>query len=146
MGGNTRTLVDGVTAAWNKHDAQAFASQFSGDGMLRVVATGDTIRGREQLSRVVEAYLHAFPDLRMERRNAYECGETVCVIESTIKGTHEEEFMDIPPTQRSIELLTSSIFTLGADGLLGEKTVYFDAATLLRQLGVLPQSAGAQPS
>lgn len=54
--------------------------------------------------------------------------------------------MGIPPTHRSVELLTCSIFTLGADGFLGEETVYFDAATLLRQLCVLPPSTDAQPS
>ena len=48
--------------------------------------------------------------------------------------------MGIPATQRSVELLTCSIFTLGADGLIGEETVYFDAATLSHQLGVPSQS------
>jgi hypothetical protein len=54
--------------------------------------------------------------------------------------------MGIPATHRSVELLTCSIFTLGADGLLGEESVYFDAATLLRQLGALPESADTQPA
>ncbi|HZS22314.1 MAG TPA: hypothetical protein VFA63_15195 [Pseudonocardiaceae bacterium] len=54
--------------------------------------------------------------------------------------------MGNPPAQRSVELLTCSIVSLGADGLVGEETVYFDAATLLHQLGVLPQSADAQPT
>jgi hypothetical protein len=54
--------------------------------------------------------------------------------------------MGIPPTHRSVELLTCSIFTLGADKFLGEERVYFDAVTLLRQLGVLPESPDAQPA
>lgn len=145
MSGETRTLVDGVSAAWNKHDPQGFAAQFSEDGVLRVIATGDALCGREQLKAGAEAYLRAFPDLRMERRSTYDCGETVCIIETTMKATHQGEFMGIPATQRSVELLTCSIFLLGADGLLGEETVYFDAATLMGQLGVLPQPADAQP-
>lgn len=146
MGEEIRTLVDGVTAAWNNHDARGFAAQYSEDAVLRVIATGDVLRGREQLRTVAEAYLHAFPDLQMERRSTYECGETVCIIETTLRATHRGEFMGIPPTQRLVELLTCSIFTLGTDRLLGEEAVYFDAATLLRQLGVLPESADAQPS
>lgn len=137
MGEQIRTLVDGVSAAWNRHDAQGFAAQFSDNGVLRVIATGDVVRGREHLGAVAEAYLRAFPDLQMERRSTYDC-ETVCVIESTLKATHEGKFMGIPPTQRSVELLTCSIFTLGADGFLDEETVYFDVATLLHQLGELP--------
>jgi steroid delta-isomerase-like uncharacterized protein len=145
MSGETRILVDGVSAAWNKHDPQGFAAQFSEDVVLRVIATGDVLCGREQLKAGAEAYLRAFPDLRMERRTTYDCGETVCIIESTMKATHHGEFMGVPATQRSVELLTCSIFMLGADGLLREETVYFDAATLMRQLSVLPQSADAQP-
>jgi steroid delta-isomerase-like uncharacterized protein len=125
------------------HDARAFSAQYSDDAVLRVIATGDVLHGREQLRPVAEAYLRAFPDLQIERRSTYECGETICIIESTLKATHQGEFMGIPPTQRSVELMTCSIFTLGADRLLGEEAVYFDAATLLHQLGALPGSADA---
>jgi steroid delta-isomerase-like uncharacterized protein len=141
-----RTLVDGVSAAWNSHDAPAFAAQYSEDAVLRVIATGDVVHGREQLRAVADAYLLAFPDLQMERRSTYECGEALCIIETTLRATHEGEFMGISPTHRSIELLTCSIFTLGADRLLSGESVYFDAATLLRQLGMLPGSTDAQPA
>lgn len=141
-----RTLVDGVTATWNNHDASAFAAQFSEDGGLRIVATGEVMRGRKELRADAEAILRAFPDLRMERKCTYECGEAVCVIEWTLTGTHKGEYIGIPPTHRPVELPACSIFTLGADGLVGEEVVYFDAANLLRQLGVLPDSADAQPT
>lgn len=108
---------------------------------LRIVATGDVLHCGEQLRAVAEAYLCAFPDLRIERRSTHECGEGVCIIESTLTATHEGNFMGVPPTHRSVELLTCSIFTLGTDQLVGEEVVYFDAATLLRQLGVLSKSA-----
>jgi steroid delta-isomerase-like uncharacterized protein len=146
MGEEIRTLVDGVRAAWNNHDALGFAAQFSEDGVLRIIATGDVLHGREQLQAVAEAYLRAFPDLQLERRSTYNCGEAVCIIEATLRASHEGEFMGIPATHRSVELLTCSIFTLGADRLLGEESVYFDGATLLRQLGVLLESADAQPA
>ena len=73
------------------------------------------------------------------------CGRAGCITEWTLTGTHEGEYIAIPPTHRSVELPACSIFTLGADGLIGEEVVYFDAATLLRQLGVLPESADGQP-
>ena len=40
-------LVDGITAAWNNHDSAQFAAQFSADGVLRIVATDEVMRGRE---------------------------------------------------------------------------------------------------
>jgi steroid delta-isomerase-like uncharacterized protein len=140
-----RTLVDGVTVAWNNHDAPGLAAQFSEDAVLRIVATGEVMRGREELRADAEDLLRAFPDLRLERKRTYECGETVCITEWTLTGTHVGEYIAIPPTHRSVELPACSIFTLGAGGLIGEEVVYFDAATLLRQLGVLPESADGQP-
>lgn len=102
MGEEIRTLVDGVSAAWNKHDAEGFAAQYSDNGVLRVVATGDALHGREQLRAVAEAYLRAFPDLWMERTSTYNCGEKVCVIESILKATHEgSPWAFRPPTARS---------------------------------------------
>lgn len=141
-----RMLVDGVTSAWNNHDAAAFAAQFSEDSVLRIIATGEVMHGREELRADAEALLRAFPDLRMEHNSTYECGEAFCVIECTLTGTHEGEYIGIRPTHRLVELPACSIFTLGADRLVGEEVVYFDAATLLRQLGVLTEPADAQPS
>ena len=69
-----------------------------------------------------------------------------CSGKTTLRATHQGEFMGIAPTHRSIELLTCSIFTLGADRLLSGESVYFDAATLLGQLGMLPESTDAQPA
>ncbi|MDQ3900000.1 MAG: hypothetical protein M3319_05955, partial [Actinomycetota bacterium] len=39
--------------------------------------------------------------------------------------------------------ISCSIFTLGEDGFVGEELPYTDAAIVLRQLGVLLDSAGA---
>jgi uncharacterized protein (TIGR02246 family) len=41
-------LVDDITAAWNDHDSAQFAAQFSEDGVLRVIATGEVVRGRQE--------------------------------------------------------------------------------------------------
>ena len=100
------------------------------------------MRGREELRADAEALLRAFPDLCMEQKSRYECGDSVCIIKGALTATREGEYIGIPPTHRSVALPACSIFTLGADGL-GEEVVYFDTVTMLRQLGVLPESADA---
>ena len=70
-----RTLVDGVRAAWNNHDAPGFAAQFSEDAVLRFMPTGEVAHGREQIQAFAEAQLRAFPDWHIEARSAYDCGE-----------------------------------------------------------------------
>src|SRR5437868_15078221 len=105
-----RTIVDHVRAARNQHDALCFASLFSDDALLRIIATDDVMHGREQIQQFAEAFLRAFPDLRIDRRSTHDCSEEVCVIEWTLTATHEGEFMGIPPTHRSVELLACSTF------------------------------------
>jgi SnoaL-like polyketide cyclase len=56
-------------------------------------------------------------------------------------GTHIGELMGIPATHRSFAMPGCSHFTFGDDGLIASDLVYFDLATALRQLGVLPEPA-----
>jgi steroid delta-isomerase-like uncharacterized protein len=143
MGQKIRTLVDNVSAAWNHHDASRFASLFSDDALLEIIASGEVMHGRKQIQWFAEALLKSLPDLRIERRSTHECGEAVCVIEWSLTATHEGKFLGVSPTHRAVKLLASSIFELGPDGLIGKETVYFDTATVLRQLGALPESVNA---
>jgi len=55
-----------------------FAAHFSEDSVMRTVANGEVTRGCDELRADVEVVLRAFPELRIERKNAYECGEAVC--------------------------------------------------------------------
>ena len=57
-------------------------------------------------------------------------------------GTHQGEFAGIPPTGRPIDVRLACIFEFEDDRLLCEK-VYFDFATVLQQLGVMPVPAQA---
>lgn len=135
--------TDSIRAAWNNHDASDFASQFSHDAVLRFIATSEVAHGREQIKGFAAALLGAFPELRLDRRNTYDCSDRVRVIEWTMTATHEGQFLGIPPTHRSVEIHGCSIFMLGSDGFVSEETAYMDAATMLRQLGVIPASANA---
>jgi predicted ester cyclase len=53
-----------------------------------------------------------------------------------MRGTHRGPWAGIPPTGRRIDVPVMSLFKFDGDKLEGEK-VYFDMATLLRQLGAL---------
>jgi steroid delta-isomerase-like uncharacterized protein len=138
-----RALIEEGFAAWNRHDAAGVAERFPEEARIRVVATGEAARGREQIRALVEARLQAFPDWHLEPQTTYACGEAVCV-EWLLTGTQEGDFGDIPATRRSVELAGRSIFEFGPDGLITEERVYFDSATMLVQLGVLPDPADAR--
>ncbi|MEX2226451.1 MAG: nuclear transport factor 2 family protein [Dehalococcoidia bacterium] len=140
-----KETVERMLAVYNRHDAAGFAACFARDGVLRVVATGEVNEGREQIQAGREVVWRAL-DYTLEPRGLYECGEHVW-LEWTMTGTNVGEWMGIPPTHRRVEgLLGCSHFTFGADGLIAQDDVYFDSATLLRQLGLLPEPEAAQPA
>jgi len=66
-------------------------------------------------------------------------------LEWTLTGTDVGGVMGNPPTHRRVEgLLGCSHYTFGADGLIAQDLVYFDSATMARQLGLLPEPEAAQ--
>lgn len=135
--------LERLLADYNRHDAAAFASYFAEDGVLRVIATGEVSEGREQIQAAREETWRAL-DYTLETRGIYECGEDAWV-EWTLSGTQVGELMGVPATHLRVDgLLGCSHFTFGADGLVASDLVYFDLATMFRQLGMLPEPEAAQ--
>jgi ketosteroid isomerase-like protein len=131
-----KETIERMLAVYNRHDGAGFASYFAPDGVLRVVALGEVSVGRERIQAAREETWRDF-DYTLEPRGLYECGEHVW-LEWTMTG----EWI---PTHRRVEgLLGCSHYTFGADGLFAEDVVYFDYATMARQLGLLPEPEAAQ--
>jgi len=139
-----KEAIERCLAVYNRHDGPGFASCFAEDGVLR--HPNDEIgiaEGREQIQAMMEGVWRAFPDWTLTSRGLYDCGDAAWLA-WTITGTHKGEFRGIPPTHRRFEVLGCSHFTLAADGFIAQDDVYFDSATMLRQLGLLPEPEAAQ--
>jgi steroid delta-isomerase-like uncharacterized protein len=137
--------IERCLAAYNRHDAAAFASFFAEDGVLQVVALGEVNEGRQQIETAAAARWEVL-DYRLTPRGLYHCGGDVW-LEWTMDGTQVGELLGVPPTHRRVEgLFGCSHFTVGTDGLIVRDLVYFDLATLLRQLGILPELDVNQPA
>ena len=59
------------------------------------------------------------------------------IVEFTLLGTHLGPFRGLPATGKAFSCRTLAIFVFepGGDGIICER-VYFDSATILRQLGL----------
>ena len=57
------------------------------------------------------------------------------LVEANLRGTHRGPFRGLPPTGRSFEMRFCAIFVFEEERLVCER-VYFDANTILRQLGI----------
>lgn len=85
---------------------------------------------------IVSQLLGAFPDFWLNRLARYHSDDAV-IVEVRFGGTHRGVWAGIAPTGNRMEVQSACIFVFEGDNLVCEK-VYFDHATILRQLGALP--------
>jgi steroid delta-isomerase-like uncharacterized protein len=99
-----------------------------------LIATGDVFDGEAEVAAYFEETRTAFPDQRNELIALHHADEAV-LVEAMLYGTHEGPFRGLPPTGRSFEMRFLATFVFEEDRLVCER-VYFDAGTVLRQLGI----------
>lgn len=92
--------------------------------------------GRDGLADVLAGMFAGFPDLHWTLLDTLAEGDRVMTL-STWTGTHQGEFMGIPPTGRRV---TVEAWTIDRyrDARLVESRIIMDVAGMLGQLGVIP--------
>lgn len=98
---------------------------------LPVEATGADL-AKELFARLMRAY----PDLHITIEDLIAEGDKV-VSRNTVTGTHQGEYMGIPPTGNSVTY-NEVIITRFADGRIVETWAVVDVLAQMRQLGVIP--------
>jgi predicted ester cyclase len=81
----------------------------------------------------------AFPDLHYTVEDLIADGDKV-VVRGTLRGTHQGDFMGIPPTGKQVSLTGITIDRI-KDGKFVEGWANADMLGLLQQLGVIPPMA-----
>jgi steroid delta-isomerase-like uncharacterized protein len=117
----------------NRHDFGTTMETFH-HPRYELIATGDVHDGKGAVARYFEETRAAFPDQRNELIALHHADDVV-VAEFNLKGTHKGSFRGLPPTGRSFECRMVALFLFEEDRLVCER-VYFDSATILRQLGI----------
>lgn len=118
----------------NVHDFDTTLATFV-HPRYEIIPTGDVYDGHAEVSRYFEETRRAFPDQRNELI-AMHHGENAVIVEFWLRGTHLGPLRGLPPTGRAFECRTLAIFEFAPDGKIVCERVYFDSATILRQLGV----------
>lgn len=126
-------LVREHVAAENRRDVGATIATFEHP---RYEVNGETSDGEGPVRDLLQELLTAFPDFHAEERAIHHADGAV-IAEARVTGTHEGPFSGIPPTGCKIDYPLVAIFEFDGDRLICEK-VHFDSATILRQIGVLP--------
>lgn len=97
-----------------------------------LIATGDVHDGAEAVMAYFTASRTAFPDQRNELIALHHADDAV-ISEFWLLGTHKGPLMGIPPTGREFRCRMAAFFIFEGAELVCER-VYFDTATILRQL------------
>jgi steroid delta-isomerase-like uncharacterized protein len=117
--------------AENEHDYATAIASFA-HPRYEIVATGRTYDGLAEVEDYFRETRTAFPDQRNELIALRHAGDAV-IVEFWLLGTHRGPLGDLPPTGRSFRCRMTAFFLFDGANLVCER-VYFDAATILRQL------------
>jgi steroid delta-isomerase-like uncharacterized protein len=92
--------------------------------------------GAAGFRQIIESFVSAFPDMRITVEDVIVDGNRAAT-RGSWHGTHQGEFMGIPPTGKSVTVPYIDIWTL-RDGKLADNWVQMDLLGMMTQLGVLP--------
>ncbi|HEY8087287.1 MAG TPA: ester cyclase [Polyangiaceae bacterium] len=99
-----------------------------------VVATGEVHDGPGAVAAFLEESGVAFPDFRFDTPTLHHADDAV-IVEVVFRGTHGGAWRGLPATGRAVRYAMSNVFVFEEDRLVCER-LYFDLATILRQVGI----------
>lgn len=119
--------------AENRHDFDAVIATFA-HPRYELVATGQVHDGEEEVRAYFASSRGAFPDQRNELVALHHADDAV-IVEFDLLGTHHGPLLGMEPTGREFRCRMAAFFLFDEDRLVCER-VYFDAGTILGQLGL----------
>jgi steroid delta-isomerase-like uncharacterized protein len=103
------------------------------------VATGETFSGPEGVKQFMRGWVDAFSDGKTEIQDVH-AGEDFVVVEFAGRGTQDGTLQGpaggIPPTNQSVDVQFCEVYHI-QDGKVASGRTFFDAATMMGQLGVM---------
>ena len=129
-----------VKALWYRHAVAENARQLEelvatlrDDCVYEVMPWGRVYRGKDEVRRFYRELWTALPDVKLTLLR-HVIDEHCLVEESIVYGTHQGEWVGLPPSGNRIEFPLVIFFPV-QDGLFTGERLYFDGASVLRQLG-----------
>ena len=134
-------LARAVFDAWNAHDSDGFVKLLDKDYVSESDTLPEPLRGRDGARESMQMYLRAFPDLHFDIEHMMVSGDYVVTRWHAI-GTHKGDLMGIPASGRRGAGVRGCTVMECKAGKAVRDWVYWDVATLLRQIGAMPAPAG----
>jgi steroid delta-isomerase-like uncharacterized protein len=128
--------------AENAHDIDGVIATFARP-RYEMMHLGRDHDGEQEVRELIAGLIKGLPDINAEPGELRHTEDAV-VVECITTGTHDGFFAGLEPTGNKIRARSACIFEFDGDKLMCEK-VYLDLATILRQLGALPDMPGPPP-
>jgi steroid delta-isomerase-like uncharacterized protein len=125
--------------AWDAADSAAIAALYAADGVYEDVPSNHTLTGGEIETSLAE-YLGGLGDVSVELTNAYG-GDGWAVAEWTLSATNQGLFPDAP-VGAPFSVRNATVFAIEG-GEIVRNADYYDVATILTQLGLMPGAGAA---
>jgi steroid delta-isomerase-like uncharacterized protein len=135
-------LVEQHIRLENAHDLEGILATFGQTARYDDEAWGEHYEGVDGVRAFYEQLMSALPDLRIDVQRQHVTDDAV-LVEVIIRGTHLGGWRGLPATGRRVEIPLCGIYTFDADDRLAGERIYYDRATVLRQMGIFhePQTA-----
>lgn len=128
-------LLEAEFVGWSNHMDQLLAV-FTEDVVYEDVAMGVVNHGKEQFKGFANLFFTAFPDIKFSVDSIHVSGDWVTV-EWTVNCTQDGDLPGLPATHKRVSLRGMSLAQLDG-GKIKRQLDYWNEATMLRQIGVLP--------
>ena len=129
----------------NAHDLEGVLRTFGDTARYDDEAWGEHYSCRDGVHSFYEQLMKALPDLEIQVQRRHVTDDAI-LVEVVIRGTQLGSWRGLPATGRRVEVPLCGVYTFDADDRLAGEKIYYDRATVLRQLGVFhePQSVLGQ--
>jgi steroid delta-isomerase-like uncharacterized protein len=128
-------LVEQHIRLENAHDLEGVLGTFGDAAHYDDEAWGEHHEGLSGVRAFYQQLMSALPDLEIQVQRQHITEEAI-LVEVVIRGTHLGGWRGLPPTGRRIKFPLCGVYTFDDEDRLAGERIYYDRATVLRQLGV----------
>jgi steroid delta-isomerase-like uncharacterized protein len=139
-------LAQKIYQLWSNNKFDEVLALTAEDVEVTLVPFGQTFYGHEGFLAFMKSFKTAFPDITITQVIKQIATDEAVVSEFKAQGTHTGPLMtpagEVPPTGQEVNLTVCEVWEI-RNGKLAAFRNYQDAATMMRQLGLLPEPAAA---
>jgi steroid delta-isomerase-like uncharacterized protein len=131
-----KTIVRRLVEEWQDGQRREVAEELIGDDFVDRTAGPGEAGTKEEAIQWFDYVWQALPDFSVQIKHQIAEGDKVATLK-TFSGTHQGEFMGIPPTGSRVSFDVFDLLRV-RDGKVVEHWNVVDMAGLLQQLGAMP--------